>query len=311
HHFGRLEPDAIDNGAGRNRSRRLGAMVFRTVRPALSDVLGRASGLSGLAVCRATRTGGRANHPQLAWASLYQHRDEFHVPECGLVVLRDAHSILSDVPPAFPGRAKVWRLDLFLNRVRARILRSLPDARRLSGGRTLDARWLRGLPFAGIRSRNGARRLAYNIDIPRRVVSLARARTDRGNSFVSARAQTLRQRHRLCLLRFRDRRMLLPGDRRNCGRDFTHRRSRQNINARGDVFLRPLSHSPAVRDLARIEDPPAIDPDVHPDLPYHCGRLERVGNVFGEMDQRARNQADLAPKTCARLIAIISCRRKT
>src|SRR5262249_55406159 len=171
HHFGWLEPDAIDNGAGRNRSRRLGAVVFRAVRPALSDVLGRAFGLPRLAVCRAARTGGRANHPQLAWTSLYQHRDEFHVPECGLVVLRDAHSILSDVPPAFPRRAKVWRLDLFLNRVRARILRSLPDARRLSGAWTLDARWLRGLPFAGIRSRNGARRVASEIGIKGRVVS--------------------------------------------------------------------------------------------------------------------------------------------
>src|SRR5439155_13079703 len=92
--------------------------------------------------------------------SLHQHRNEFHVPQRRLVVLRDAHPILSDFSPALLGRTKIRSVDFFAKRVRARIFRSLSVARCLSGPWTLDPRRVRDLSPARIRVRNGAGHVA-------------------------------------------------------------------------------------------------------------------------------------------------------
>src|SRR5207244_3006174 len=98
-------------------------MVRRAIRPALSDVLGRASGLSTFAVYRAARAGGRTYRSQPARSSLHQYRDELHVSQRGLVVLFDADPILSYFSLALLGSSKIWRSRVSDHCVRPRIRR--------------------------------------------------------------------------------------------------------------------------------------------------------------------------------------------
>src|SRR4029453_2626977 len=63
HHSERLDTDAIDDAPCRVRYNRMGRVVSRTVPSPLSDVLGRAFGLSYLAIRRAAGTGRRPRHP--------------------------------------------------------------------------------------------------------------------------------------------------------------------------------------------------------------------------------------------------------
>src|SRR5207249_3686757 len=85
-----------------------------------------------------------------AWPAFHRYHDELHVPERGLVVLLDAHPILSDLSPALLGSAPFWAVYLFTNGVCTWIFRALPAARGLSPAWLLGPGRLRHLPTACI-----------------------------------------------------------------------------------------------------------------------------------------------------------------
>ena len=108
HHPERLDADAIDHAPGRVGSNRMERMVSRAVPASLSDVLGRAFGLSSFALRCAPGASGRPHHPEPARSALHRYSDEFHVPQRGVVVLLHADPILSDFSPALSGGAPLW-----------------------------------------------------------------------------------------------------------------------------------------------------------------------------------------------------------
>ena len=81
--------------------------------------------------------------------------------------------------------------------------------------------------------------------------------------------------------------------------NFARRSSGQSAYRRWTVFLRPLPHSPALRYLARAEDSPATNFNFHFDLYHQRRRPERMGNSFGENNQRAGEQVASGQKADA------------
>src|SRR5204862_1693508 len=79
-----------------------------------------------------------------------RYRDELLLPEPGLVVLRNAHSVLPTLSAAFLGGAKTRTMEFPAGGVRRRIPDALPDAGRLSAERHVGAGRLCGLPAARI-----------------------------------------------------------------------------------------------------------------------------------------------------------------
>ena len=134
HNPKRLDADAIDHATRRIRSRgrRMGRVVLRAVSAALSDVLGRAFGLSSLAIRCAPGTSGRSHHPEPARPALHRYSDEFHVPQRSMVVLLHADPVLPDFSAAFPDGAPRGSMVVFVHCVRRRIFRALHVACRLA-----------------------------------------------------------------------------------------------------------------------------------------------------------------------------------
>src|SRR6202035_4896860 len=135
------------------------------------------------------------------------------------------------------------------------------------------------------------------------MVSLARPRTRCRSDFVSARTETLRQRHRLRLLRFWDRRVLFFRNRRHRGIDLARCRPRQAAWSRRYLLVRPLPDSPALRHLARTSDSATTGPKLSFHFPTHRSGPERVGNCFGESNQRAGEQTSASKKDSTGLTA--------
>src|SRR5205823_2605118 len=75
----------------------------------------------------------------------------------------------------------------------------------------------------------------------------------------------------------------------------------ETLRPRRSLFIRLVSHSPTVCDLARTAHPRSANLDVSPDLYPDPGGSERVGNALGKRDQHPSQQAGLAEKTDARL----------
>src|SRR6266480_4166481 len=139
-------------------------MVRRTVPAALSDVLGGASGLSPLAVRCATGTSRRPHHPESARSALHRYSDEFHVPECVLVVLLDADPVIPDLSPAFSGGASTGAMVVFGHCMCRRIFRALHVACSLAPKWPVGVRWFCDLPLARVRAGHIARHVAQPID---------------------------------------------------------------------------------------------------------------------------------------------------
>src|ERR1700752_4002940 len=100
-------------------------MVSGSFLAPLSDLLGRAFGLSRFAIRRPVGTGGQPNHPESARPSVHRYHDELHVPQRGVVVLLDAYSTLLDVPLALLGRASIRTVAVAGGNVCSRIFRPL------------------------------------------------------------------------------------------------------------------------------------------------------------------------------------------
>src|SRR5256885_7194467 len=91
---------------------------------------------------------------------------------------------------------------------------------------------------------------------------------------------------------------------RRCRRiDLARCRSRQNRRSRRCLFLRPLSHSSALRHLAWASDSTTANLDFHIHLSHHGSGPERVGNCFGEGSQRTDKQTSFGEKDRTRLTA--------
>src|SRR5207237_1023598 len=78
--------------------------------------------------------------------------------------------------------------------------------------------------------------------------------------------------------------------------DFARSRTRQNRRSRRRLFLRPLSHSSALRHLAWASDSTTTNLDLHIHLSHHGSGPERVGNCFGEGNQRTDKQTSFGEK---------------
>ena len=104
-------------------------------------------------------------------------------------------------------------------------------------------------------------------------------------------------RYCLRLRRFRDRRLLLPRNRWHRRTHFAIQRTGQRIRSRRTLFVRFVSHSPTLRDLARTPHSRTTDLDVFTDCGRNSGRAQRVGNAFGKGDQYARQQTRLSQET--------------
>src|SRR5204862_2666532 len=123
-----LGADGIDCTSRRLRRIGVGRMVSLTVLSSLSNVLGRASGLSGFAFRRAPRTSRRSHHSEPARPALRGYPDELLLLESSLVVFRHAHSVLPAFSFALPGSTKTGTSHVSLNSVCGWLLCALPDA---------------------------------------------------------------------------------------------------------------------------------------------------------------------------------------
>src|SRR5215471_21196420 len=121
-HSERLDSHAIDHAPDRLRCNGVGYMVSRAVPAALSDVLGRASGVSAFPVRCTPGTGGRSHHLKSAWSAVHRYRDELHVPQRGMVVFRHANPVILNLPPAVSDRAPFGTVVVFVSCVRHWIL---------------------------------------------------------------------------------------------------------------------------------------------------------------------------------------------
>src|SRR6266436_3078682 len=118
------------------------------------------------------------------------------------------------------------------------------------------------------------------------MVSPARPRTRCRSDFLSAGAEALRQRDRLRLLRFWHRCVLFSRNRRHRRIDLARCRPRQNRRSRRGLFLRPLSHPPALCDLAWTSDSTTTDLDLSLHLSNH-GRSPQWVGIFLEKTTNA------------------------
>src|SRR5437899_9812790 len=131
-------------------------MVLGAVRTALSDVLGRALGVSRVAVRCPPRTGGRPHHPEPARSAVHRYRDELHVSKRGVVVFRHADPVLCDLSPALLDSAACWTMVVSVHRMRCRIFRALRLAGAMAAKRVVGTRRFCNLSIAGICARNVA-----------------------------------------------------------------------------------------------------------------------------------------------------------
>src|SRR6266403_5086690 len=138
-------------------------MVLGAVRTAISDVLGRALGLSCLAVGCSPRTGGRSHHPQSARPAVHRYRDELHVSKRGVVVFLHADPVLCDLSPALLDGAACWTMVVSVHRMRCRIFRALRLAGALAAKRIVGTRRFRNLSIARVRARDVAGNVVYAI----------------------------------------------------------------------------------------------------------------------------------------------------
>src|SRR5204863_3233362 len=123
-------------------------MVSRPIPAALSDVLGRAFGLSPVTFRCAARTGGQPHRAEPARSALHRYSDELHVPQRGVVVFFDADPALFDFSRALLGGAALWTVEVFVNRVCRRIFCPVFVAGGLAAKWIVGARWFRDLPIA-------------------------------------------------------------------------------------------------------------------------------------------------------------------
>src|SRR5712675_1676732 len=128
-------------------------MVLGAVRTAISDVLGRALGLSRVAFCCPPRTGGRSHHPQPARPAVHRYRDKLHVSERGVVVLLHADPVLCDLSPALLDSSARWTMVVSVHRMRRGIFCALRLARALAAKRIVGTRRFRSLSITGICAR--------------------------------------------------------------------------------------------------------------------------------------------------------------
>src|SRR5712675_1415394 len=149
-------------------------MVLGAVRTAISDVLGRALGLSRVAFCCPPRTGGRSHHPEPARPAVHRYRDKLHVSERGVVVLLHADPVLCDLSPALLDSAACWTMVVSVHRMLCRIFCALRFARALATKRIVGTRRFRDLSIARVRARDVAGDVAYAIACARGMVSSSR-----------------------------------------------------------------------------------------------------------------------------------------
>src|SRR5262249_4741755 len=139
----------------------LGRLVLGAVPAALSDVLGSAFGLSGVAFRRPSRTGGRSHHPEPARPAIHRYPDELHVSQRGVVVFLHADPVLCNLSTALLDGASRWAVVVFDNRVCRGIFRALRLAGALAAKRVVGPWRFRDLSITGVCARDVARNVAY------------------------------------------------------------------------------------------------------------------------------------------------------
>src|SRR2546423_1806355 len=97
--------------------------------------------------------------------------------------------------------------------------------------------------------------------------------------------------------------MLFSRNRRNRWINFACWRPRQNSWPCRNVFLRALSHSSALRHLARAKDSAATDHDLHTHLCNHSRGAERVGTCLGKDNQRRGDETSSRAQKRTRVTA--------
>src|SRR5262245_18448143 len=152
----------------------MGRVVSRAVSAALSDVLGRALGVSRVALCCSARTGGRSHHSEPARPAVHRYRDELYVSQRGMVVFLHADPVLCDLSPALLDGAPHGPMAVFANWMCRGIFRALRLAGPLAAKRIVGTRRFRNLSITGVRSRDVARPVVHAITSAPGMVSSSR-----------------------------------------------------------------------------------------------------------------------------------------
>jgi len=279
----------------------MGRVVSRTVSAALSDVLGRAFGVSPVAFCCPARSGGRSHHSEPARPAVHRYRDELHVSQRGVVVFLHADPVLFDLSPALLDSAACWTMVVSVYRMRCRMFCAIRLARPVAAKRIVGTRRFRDLSFAGVRARNVACDVVHAVTCARGMVSSSRRGIHNGISPLPRRTATVPRTLPLHLCRFRYGRVLHVGNCRNRWIDLAIPDSRQIVRTGRALLLRPLPHSPTVRHLAGTPHSRGADLDVFVDLHPGARCPQRMGHAPGKRNEYAGEQTRLAEKTSARL----------
>src|SRR4030095_16956633 len=266
-----LDSDAIDHASCRIGCNGVGCMVPRAVSASLSDVLGCAFGLSSLAIRRAAGTGGRPHHPKSARSALHRYSDELHVPQRSVVVLFHADPVLFNFSHALSGGAPLGTVVVFVNCMCRRIFRALHVACSLATEWPVGVRRFRDLSLARVCTRNIARHVAHTIHRTRgMVLTSGRWNTSWADPLPCSPA-ALRRSLRVHFRRFCHRHRLHAVDRRHCWNNFVIQSTSQTFRSSWTLFVRFVSHSPTLRDLARTTHSTGADLGIPSDLRADSG----------------------------------------
>src|SRR2546428_237805 len=128
----------------------MGRLVSRASPAALSDVLGRTSGLSGFAVRRSARARRRSHCTEPARPALHRYSNELHVPQRVMVVLLHADSALSYLSPALLRGPPLGTMGVSDHRMCRGFFRALCIARALAAKRVMGTGRFRDLSPARV-----------------------------------------------------------------------------------------------------------------------------------------------------------------
>ena len=95
--------------------------------------------------------------------------------------------------------------------------------------------------------------------------------------------------------------MLLARNRRHRWNHFGIQRACETLRSRWTLFVWLVPHSPTLCHLAGTAHSRSADLGIPSDLRANSRFAQRVGNVFGKGDKRAREQTRFAKKTSTRV----------
>ena len=243
--------------------------------------------------------GRRSHYPESARASVHRYPDELHVSQRGVVVFLHADPILFDLSPALLDCAPNRALAVSANRMRRRFFRALRAARALAAKRIVGARRLRNLSLTGICTRDVARNVVHAITSALGMVPPSRRWIRSWANSLSCGVAAVSWSFSIHFCRFRYWRVLPAGNCRNRQLDFAISGLCKTVRPRWALFVRPVSHSPAVRHLARPPHSRSADLGISVDLHPGAGCPRRLGHALGKRNQRLGEQAAFSKETSA------------